>query len=138
MGEGLEDPRLSLMADNLKPEEGSLAFTDIVKTITGSAGNDTPIRKVFQKILLKLVGEHDISKNECFKIISGEPYVYYSRPFKSLNLTSTRRVDTKKKGDQPALVKNYCDIYWSRDNDPNFLQFVDNFLKLNRPCLIYT
>ena len=111
----------------MKPEEGSLAFSDIVKTITGNAGNDSPIRKVFQKILLKLVGEHDISKNECFKIISKEPYVFYSRPFRALNLTSTRRVDTKKTGDQPALVKNYCDIYWSRDTDPNFLLFVDDY-----------
>ena len=113
----------------LKPEEGSLAFTDIIKTLTSNAASTTPIRKIFQKILLKTVSEHDISKNECWKIVSGEPYVIFSRPFRYLNLTGSRRVVTESTGDggQSALAKNFCDLYWQRDNDENYSEFVKNY-----------
>ena len=55
----------------MKPETGSLAFNDIIKTLTANADDTTEPRKIFQKILLKTVGEHDISKNEAWRIVSG-------------------------------------------------------------------
>ena len=55
----------------MKPEAGSLAFTDIIKTLIANADDTTEPRKVFQKILMKTVGEHDISKNEAWRIVSG-------------------------------------------------------------------
>ena len=112
-----------------KPEEGSLAFTDIVKTLTNNAEDNEPVRKVFQRILLKLVGEHDISKNEAWRIVSGESYVHYSRPFTFLNLTSSRKINVESaEGDTEGLLtKNFCDIYWARDSDPNFARFVEKY-----------
>ena len=77
----------------LKPEVGSLAFSDIIKTLTKNADENAPVRKVFQKILLKLVGEHDMSKNEAWRIVSGGSYVTHSRPYRYLNLTGSRRVN---------------------------------------------
>ena len=94
------------------PEEGSLAFTDIVKTLTNNAEDNEPVHKVFQRILLKLVREHDISKNEAWRIVSGESYVHYSRPFTFLNLTSRRKVNVESaEGDTEGLLtKNFCNI----------------------------
>ena len=74
----------------MKPEVGSLAFSDIVKQLTEKASEDGPIRKLFQSILLKTVSEHEISKNECLKIISGEPYFEFSRTFTMLYLTGLK------------------------------------------------
>ena len=112
----------------MKPEEGSLQFSEIIKIITNNASDTTPVRKIFQKILLKCVSEHDISKNECWKIVSGEPYVSFSRPFRYLNLTGSRRVmiDPNAEG-QPALAQNFCDVYWQRDSDEHFIEFVRKY-----------
>ena len=55
----------------MKPETGSLPFNQIIKTLTANADDTTEPRKIFQKILLKTVGEHDISKNEAWRIVSG-------------------------------------------------------------------
>ena len=62
----------------MKPEAGSLAFTDIIKTLIANADDTTEPRKVFQKILMKTVGEHDISKNEAWRIVSGN-LIFYPR-----------------------------------------------------------
>jgi hypothetical protein len=77
----------------LEPEQGSLLLTDIIKTLTLNADDIAPVPKIFQKILLKTVGEHDISKSEEWRIVSGKPYVEYSRPFQFLNLTGSRWVN---------------------------------------------
>ena len=122
----------------MKPEEGSLAFTDIIKTLTANADEDSPTRKVFQRILLKCVSEHDISKNEAWRIISGKPYVSYSRPFRYLNLTGSRRVnlDAGENQEQPALGKNFCDIYWAKETDENYIDLVKKFEngQVSYPC----
>ena len=113
----------------LKPEVGSLAFSDIIKTLTKNADENAPVRKVFQKILLKLVGEHDMSKNEAWRIVSGGSYVTHSRPYRYLNLTGSRRVniEANENADQPAVVQNFCDIYWAKESDENYKNFVDKF-----------
>jgi hypothetical protein len=109
----------------MKQEVGSLAFSDIVKQLTEKASEDCQVRKLFQSVLYKTVSEHDISKNECFKIISAEPYVKFSRPFRMLNLTGTRRLNLEQAG--PAMDTNFCDLFWARKSDPNFLILVEMF-----------
>ena len=114
----------------MKPEPGSLAFNDIVRLLTAGSDDNTPVRKLFQKVLLKVVSEHDISKNECWKIISGFPYVEYSRPFRNINIAGSRRVNTgsaMETGEEPAFGKNHADIYWSREEDPNYQTLVEKF-----------
>ena len=113
----------------LKPEVPSLPFKDIVKTLTLNAEDNTPVRKIFQKIMMKLVSEHDMSKNECWKVISGKHYVTYSRPFRYLNLTGSRRVNLEANDnpEQLAVAKNFCDIYWSKETDEKYLAFVDKY-----------
>ena len=113
-----------------KPEEGSLTFTDMVKILTEKTDENSPIRKLFQRIVLKTISEHDISKNECWKIISGKPYVEYSHPFVYLNLTGTRRLNIQagQNEDNPAIDKNnYVDTYWCRDEDENYKYAVQRY-----------
>ena len=113
----------------LKPEVASLAFKDIVKTLTLNAEENTPVRKIFQKIMMKTVSEHDMSRNECWKVISGRKYVTHSRPFRYLNLTGSRRVNLEENDnpEQPAVAKNFCDIYWSKETDGKYQALVDNY-----------
>ena len=56
----------------MKPEQGSLPFNEIIKTLIQNADDSSEPRKIYQKILLKTVGEHDISKNEAWRIVSGK------------------------------------------------------------------
>ena len=46
----------------MKPEVSSIGFLDIVKKISEDAGENVPVRRAAQKIMLKLVAEHDRSK----------------------------------------------------------------------------
>ena len=123
--ESVEQTLKYILKYMMKPEVGSLAFSDIVKQLTEKASEDCQVRKLFQSVLLKTVSEHDISKNECFKIISAEPYVKFSRPFRMLNLTGTRRLNLEQAG--PAMDTNFCDLFWARKSDPNFLILVEMF-----------
>ena len=79
---------------------------------------------------MKSVGEHDISKNEAWRIISGKPFVQYSRPFRNLNLTGNRRVNLEQndeQGNRQVLSKNFCDVYWAKDTDENYLRFAQDY-----------
>ena len=46
----------------MKPETSSIGFLDIIKRIAETAGDNEPVRSTVQKIMLKLVAEHDRSK----------------------------------------------------------------------------
>ena len=111
----------------MKPEQNSTTFEAMIKKLTENADETTPTRKIFQKIMLKSVGEHDISKNEAWRIINGKPFVQYSRPFRNLNLTESRRVNLEANDENSAerqvLSKNFCDVYWDKDQSEDFLKF---------------
>ena len=114
----------------MKPEEGSLPFNSIIKTMTENADETTETRKIYQKILLKSVAEHDISKNEAWRISSGKPFVQYSRKFRNLNLTGSRRVILEMSDDHPerqVLSQNFCDVYWAKESDENYLRFSQDY-----------
>ena len=111
----------------LKPESNSMTFNDISRHIADNTDDETATtKKVLQKILLSLVKEHDKSKNEAFKVISGRDYVFFSREFNFVNMTDKRRLNLEAlKGGDPtanALTENFADKYWTRDDDPNYLE----------------
>ena len=70
-----------------------------------------------------------MSKNEAWRIVSGGSYVTHSRPYRYLNLTGSRRVniEANENAEQPAVVQNFCDLYWAKESDENYKNFVDKF-----------
>ena len=114
----------------MKPEQNSNTFESMIKKLTENADETTPTRKIFQKIMLKSVGEHDISKNEAWRIINGKPFVQYSRPFRNLNLTESRRVNLEandEHSERQVLSKNFCDVYWEKDSSEHFSRFCQQY-----------
>jgi hypothetical protein len=112
----------------LKSEKNSASFDEIVRVLTEDAPAELPVRKLFQKILMKTVAEHDLGLNESFKIISGDSLVEYSNSFAYIGLTDTRmlQVDNNNE-DAPATKKNIADLYWARETDANYQHFVENW-----------
>ena len=49
----------------MKPEAASIGFLEVVKKTSEGAGDNVPVRRTVQKIMLKLVAEHDRSKVSC-------------------------------------------------------------------------
>ena len=111
----------------LKPESNSLSFEEIVRHLTEKAPTDSPVRKLFAKILLKTCAEHDISFNEAMKIASGKSYVEYSCPFKNIGLTTTRLLNVRAGTGEKILSENLADTYWARDTDPNYQELCEQF-----------
>ena len=118
----------------VKAENNSQTFGEILKRISESNNDDdeTSVKKAMQKILLSIVKEHDISKNEAFKIVSKNNYVFYSRPFAFINMTDKRRMNVEACQDdnnegRVKLAKNAADQYWTRDSDPNYLKACEHW-----------
>ena len=111
-----------------KPESSSVSFLEIAKHLAEKVDEDCPTRKLFAQILLKTVAEHDVSLNECMKMISGGAYVEYSHGFKSVSLTDNRLLNTKAQNDNASATgKNVSDHYWNRHDDPNFQKLCDSY-----------
>ena len=111
----------------LKPEQGSQTFTNILKSLTEDAADDCQVRKVFQKIIMRTTSEHDVSRPECFKLFSDQKFVKFSRPFRCVNILDTRRVNTESEDNVIATKENHADIYWKREQDPNYQRFLSEF-----------
>ena len=118
----------------MKEEKKSMSFQDIARVVAEKAteaGPNATVPKTLSQIMLKFVGEHDLSKSECWQILNGDDYVTFSRPLRYLNLTDKRCVSApNERGDnldRPARSKNTADRYWSREEDPVFLEVVRKF-----------
>ena len=117
----------------LKPETNSMTFNQIVQHISNSEeqSSEGTVKKALQKILLAMVKEHDMSKNEAHKIISKGDYVKFSRQFVFVNMTDKRRLnlDAFKAGDEnvSAMTNNIADRYWTRDENKNYKEKVEKF-----------
>ena len=61
-----------------KPETDSMSFDEIVQQVSRNSEETEPVKKIVQKMMLSLVKEHDMSKNEAFKVISRKDYVLFS------------------------------------------------------------
>ena len=118
----------------MKEEKKSMSFQDIALVVAQQAteaGPNATVAKTLSQIMLKFVGEHDLSKSECWQILNGDDYVTFSRPLRYLNLTDKRLVsEPNERGDnldQPARAHNNADRYWSREEDSVFLEVVRKF-----------
>jgi hypothetical protein len=113
----------------MKDEPNSAPFQAICKAVVEASKDEEPVRRAFQKILMKTVGEHDLSKQECHHILNGLDFVEFSDQFVNVNVMGTRRVNPPPLNDegqpQPALQDNLAMIYWNRESDPNYQQAVD-------------
>jgi hypothetical protein len=63
----------------MKDEPNSQPFSAICKAVVESAKDDEPVQKTFQQILMKTVGQHNFSKQECFHIVNGLNFVEMKR-----------------------------------------------------------
>ena len=116
----------------MKPEVGSVAFNDIVKKVAADTDETTPVRRLLSKVLMMTVNEHDYSRQECIRLFSDHPLVIMSRPFVSVNVAGSRKVDTDVGGkdeddNRPSTKPNRADAYWARFEDPNFLAMVGTY-----------
>jgi hypothetical protein len=64
----------------LKSSTGSASFHATVKDITEKQEDNTRASSVFQKVLMRQITEHDMPRTEAARIVSGLPFVFYSRP----------------------------------------------------------
>ena len=112
----------------VKPEPNSPPFESILKSVVEVSNEDESVRKIMQKILMKTVGEHDLSLQECLHIINGYPFVEFSRKFVPVNVGSTRRVKTTGNDTEPAAVTNLADIYWERSRNKHYIKFYNDFM----------
>ena len=115
-----------------KPEQRSDSFQKIVKVILDNTDAEgTTVRKTCQKLCMSLLKEHDITRPEAFKILSGHPFVLFSREFVAVNMTDNRRVNVERfmnqETDAPALSSNYADQYWTRLEDGNYKRLCEKF-----------
>ena len=118
----------------LKAEPNSEPFSSLAKAVVGAAKDDEPTRKAFQKILMKTIGEHDLSKQEAAHILQKHDFVEFSREFVSVNVMGTRRVRTPQTEDDrgSATEENVASQYWSREEQPKYKEALQKYEQTGR------
>ena len=117
----------------MKATSGSKSFENTVRDITNQAEDDTKVASVFQKLLMRNITEHDLSRTEAFRLMLGKDYVYYSRDFRRVNMMGHRMVVqcAEEEGEvgirRRATMDNIADIYWERNTDPNYTELVQMY-----------
>ena len=112
----------------VKPEPNSPPFDSILKSVIDVANENEAVRKVMQRILMKTVGEHDLSLQECLHILNGYPIVEFSRKFIPVNVAGTRRIRKTGNDTEPASVSNLADMYWGRNTNKHYNKFLNDFM----------
>jgi hypothetical protein len=112
-----------------KDEPNSSPFMAVSKAVIEASTDAEPVRRAFQKILMKTVAEHDLTKQECHHILNGIEFVETSMSFINVNVSGTAKVRTPEieGDDQPATEDNWASLYWSRETDPDFINAVELF-----------
>ena len=110
-----------------KPEPNSPFFKDFTKAIINNCDPNTPVKTLFQKILMKTIGSHDLSRQESYLIMSGNHFMEYSREFVCLNVCQTRKINVNANLGEEIIQNNMADKYWNRENNPQFKKLVQNF-----------
>ena len=116
-----------------KPEQKSNSFQDMItKIVQDTNEEELAVRTVLSKVMMKLVKQHDMCKNEAWKVASGEEFVEFSRDFVTINVTQKRRIALEKyhQGDvnSDALTKNHADMYWIRDEEAAYHEACETLL----------
>ena len=105
----------------------------ITKIVSDTNEEELAVRTVLSKVMMKLVKQHDMCKNEAWKVASGEEFVEFSRDFVTINVTQKRRIALEKyhQGDvnSDALTKNHADMYWIRDEEAAYHEACETFEK---------
>ena len=117
----------------LKPTTGSKSFENTCKELTLEAENSSKASSIFQRVLMRQITEHDMSRTEAFRIALGLPFVFYSRKFKMVNLLGVRQViidhdnDEMEGANRRATKDNKADLYWMRENSNHYKQLVEAY-----------
>jgi hypothetical protein len=112
----------------MKDEPNSKPFNAICKAVVENAEEEAPLRKAFQQILMKTVGQHDFSKQECAHILNDIDFVEISRQCIKVNVIGTRRLrapESNDTDDTNLAADNVATIYWNREKDDAFKSAVD-------------
>ena len=80
----------------LKAEKRSDFYTNIRKFISTKIDDDTEMKKTFQRILLRNVGERDMPVNEAMLIAQDQPYVEMSGTPRIVDLRGNRKIKDAK------------------------------------------
>ena len=117
----------------LKATTGSKSFENTIKDITNEMADDGRAASIFQKVLMRQITEHDMSRTEAFRIVLGLPFVFYSRTIKCANLLGVRMVvideesDTLEGADRRATKDNKADLYWQREKSSGYKRLVEQY-----------
>src|SRR5699024_9320217 len=69
-----------------KAEKSSTNYLDLLKKLSSEEAEETPAKKVIQRLVLKTVGERDYSAQEVMHILMGWPMHSCSRKFVTLSI----------------------------------------------------
>ncbi len=113
----------------MKDEPNSASFGAICKAVVTASKDEEPVRKTFQKILMKTIGEHDLSKQECHHILNGLDFVEFSREFVQVNIGGTRRVKNPVAGEEKreAVERNIADVFWARETSADYQEALRHY-----------
>ena len=120
----------------MKEEPNSEPFKAMTKASIEEVNPEDPTKKVFQKLLNRTIGNHDMSKQECTHILNGLEFVSFPKKFAYANIMGTRRVEENllapEDGDpnrQVKVAKNIADQYWARESDANYQKACKDYEK---------
>ena len=123
----------------LKATTGSTSFEKTVKDIVAEQSLESKPASACQKVLMRQITEHDMPRTEAARIVSGLPFVFYSREFRMVNLLGVRRLVMPEQVEQggevgeeqqqgiKATKDNYADFYWGREKRKEFLDLVQRY-----------
>jgi hypothetical protein len=113
----------------MKDEPNSTSFSAVCKSVVEASKDEDPVRRAFQKILMRTVGEHDLSKQECHHILNGLDFVLFSREFVNVNVSGTRKVRIPQAGEDnsKATEDNWAFNYWNRETNTGYLEALEHY-----------
>ena len=88
------------------------------------------MKKAFQQILMKTVGQHDFSMQECAHILNGFDFVEMSLECAGVNVMGTRRLRAPEANDtdKTDLAKSsIATVYWNQENDNAYKEAIGLF-----------
>ena len=112
----------------MKAEKPSDAFHRITKELLQKEGEDTPVRKIFSKLLINSLGT-DKSRAECFLIALDGDYVQYSQRYEWVNLNGSKRLklNVSSEDDLALETTDWLHIYAERDENLNFMKLCNDY-----------
>ena len=113
----------------MKEEQSSAAFQAVCKSLVDEVPEGSPVRKALQRVLIKTVGESDLSSQECHLILANIDSVQFSKNFVSVNVMGTSRVtaDSEANDNASATARNHATVYWQREESEDYKAVCEKF-----------